>query len=152
VAELAYAILAEYARIEPATGLLTLVGGLGGYPMSERTPIMVEVDVDNAASAAYLGFGDRSVARTVEFSESIQVDLDEFDMAIGIEVLDLHGDLPISELVTQYHIPSQVATLLLAIERLAQANSGRTATSSGAAEPAFGTVEAGCSSWTVTTP
>jgi uncharacterized protein YuzE len=117
--------------------------------MSEVVRLMVEID--EAADVAYLRFGDRPVARTDEFTEAIQVDLDEFDVAVGIELLDLAEDLPIAELVALYHIPGQVAALLLAIEQ--QASSGRTTTSSGAVTAAaIGTVKAGSSPWTVVTP
>lgn len=50
--------------------------------MSEAVRLTVEVD--EAADVAYLRFGDRPVARTDEFTEAIQVDLDEYDVAVGI--------------------------------------------------------------------
>jgi len=61
--------------------------------------------VDYDARAAYLRVSDREVVRTVEVAEFVLVDLDAFDVAVGVEVLELDAEIP-SSLEREYHIPS----------------------------------------------
>ena len=44
------------------------------------------------------------MASTEEFSDNILVDLDEFGVVIGIEVLDPDAELPLTDLCRQLHI------------------------------------------------
>lgn len=118
--------------------------------MTDARPITIEMD--EVADAAYMKFGsDRPVARTEEFSEAIMVDLDEFGVAIGIEVLELETPLPIDELNHRYHIPSEAADLLRVIVQRAS-ESNRTVAASGYSRVVpFRSVQAGRSNsqWTV---
>jgi len=50
---------------------------------------VVSVKLDRDAGAAYLRLNTNSVARTVEFSEDIYVDLDAMGVVVGVELLDL---------------------------------------------------------------
>lgn len=60
--------------------------------------------VDNTADVAYLRLDDGEVARTCEVSPGVYVDLNEFDVVIGVEVLALDALIPYSELVTKFHV------------------------------------------------
>lgn len=60
--------------------------------------------VDFTADVAYLRLGDGEVARTCEVSPGVYVDLDPYDVVIGVEVLALDSLIPYSELTTKFHI------------------------------------------------
>lgn len=51
---------------------------------------MIQSTVDREANAAYLVLTAAVVVRTVSVNESIFVDLDENDVAVGVEVLGLN--------------------------------------------------------------
>jgi uncharacterized protein YuzE len=76
--------------------------------MSEQ----IVVKVDQAAGAAYIRFNHNPVASTVEHGEDIAIDLDEYSMVVGIEVLSLDADLPFQSLITDYHVESSKIELL----------------------------------------
>lgn len=46
------------------------------------------IDVDDSVNAAYITFSQESVARTIEVSGSLLVDLDACGDVVGIELLD----------------------------------------------------------------
>lgn len=62
--------------------------------------------VDTATDVCYITLSEQPVVRTEEYSDSILVDLDEFGVAVGIEVLDLDADFPLTDLCRQLHIHS----------------------------------------------
>lgn len=108
----------------------------------------VSVQIDAEAEAAYLRLGRGQVARTVEFADDIFVDLDEFNVVLGIELLDLETSLPLDDLAEQFHI--KTATLALLV-RAIQWGTPRPTLSSTAggrheAPTSFGTVHASTSS------
>lgn len=59
----------------------------------------VVIEVDQAAGAAYVRFSRNPVASTVEHGDAIAIDLDEFGMVVGIEILELDA-----ELITDYRV------------------------------------------------
>ena len=67
-------------------------------------PTTRTITVDPAVGACYISLSDRPVANTEEFSDDILVDLDESGVAVGIEVLDLGAELPLTDLCRQLHI------------------------------------------------
>ena len=67
-------------------------------------PTTRTITIDPAVGARYISLSDRPVASTEEFSDNILVDLDEFGVVIGIEVLDLDAELPLTDLCRQLHI------------------------------------------------
>lgn len=79
------------------------------WTMSSPT---VVVEVDQLAEAAYVRFNDAEVTRTVAFSDEINIDLDQFGVVVGIEVLTLGAEIPFSALVTDYHVESKKVDLL----------------------------------------
>jgi len=76
---------------------------------------LLTVEVDQVAGTAYLRLSDRAVARTEEFNDWILVDMDEFDIVVGLEFLSVTDDIPLEDLVSRYHIRREAADLLLAI-------------------------------------
>ena len=60
--------------------------------------------VDLTADVAYLRLDDGEVARTCEVSPGVYVDLNEYDVVIGVEVLALDALIPYSELATKFHV------------------------------------------------
>lgn len=77
--------------------------------------VSITIEVDTELHAAYISLSDDPVVRTVEFSEQIMVDLDEFGVAVGIELLDEGALLPFSELVSEFHVHSDVVDMLRVI-------------------------------------
>jgi uncharacterized protein YuzE len=70
------------------------------------------VPVDTALNAAYIQLSESGVASTVELNDEINIDLDEFGVAVGIEVLDERAPLPFTDLVDRFHVHSEVVELL----------------------------------------
>ncbi|MGH4012739.1 MAG: DUF2283 domain-containing protein [Pseudonocardiaceae bacterium] len=69
--------------------------------------------IDTEAGAAYLRLGRGQVGRTVEFDEVIYVDLDQFSVIIGIELLDLDTFLPLDERGARFHINASALDVLM---------------------------------------
>jgi uncharacterized protein YuzE len=67
---------------------------------------VVSVRLDRDAGAAYLRLSTNRVARTVEFSEDIYVDLDAMGVVVGVELLDLMAPIPMDSLASKHHIHS----------------------------------------------
>lgn len=72
----------------------------------------ITITVDTALNTAYIKLSDEPIARTVEFDELILVDVDQYDVAVGIELLDEGVALPFQELVTDFHVHTRVVELL----------------------------------------
>ncbi|WP_082933178.1 DUF2283 domain-containing protein [Mycolicibacterium elephantis] len=73
------------------------------------------IEVDHSARAAYIDLGteSRGVASTVEVSPTINVDLDEFGMAVGVELLSLSlRSLPLADLWAKCHFRDEHAALI----------------------------------------
>ncbi|MBV8994095.1 MAG: DUF2283 domain-containing protein [Pseudonocardiales bacterium] len=79
--------------------------------MAAETSVSVKIDTE--AGAAYLRLGCGQVARTVEFDEVIYVDLDQFGVVVGIELLDLDTSLPLDELAARFHINANALDVLM---------------------------------------
>ncbi|AXK88623.1 DUF2283 domain-containing protein [Nocardia farcinica] len=79
--------------------------------MSTSYPVKVTVDHD--AGAAYVEFSDRKVANTIEVTPDIQVDVDDMNMVVGIELLSLTANIPITELTRRFHFHSEIPERLL---------------------------------------
>ena len=71
----------------------------------------ITIEVDTVVHAAYIKLSDAPVVRTVDFNGQIMIDLDEFGIAVGIEVLDERVPLPFTELVSDFHVHTDVADL-----------------------------------------
>ena len=72
----------------------------------------ITVRVDHDADAAYIRLSDEPVRRTVEVTPEVMVDLDEMNVAVGVEVLRLEAEIPYSQLTTDFHVRSEVVETL----------------------------------------
>jgi hypothetical protein len=68
----------------------------------------IEVQIDLEARAAYVALSANEVARTVEVAPNVLVDLDNLEIAVGIEVLQLDAEIPHEELRSRFHVHSDV--------------------------------------------
>lgn len=73
----------------------------------------LSLDIDQEAGAAYLRFSDEPVARTVEFSDVIVVDLDQHNVVVGVELLDLSESVPLDSLVEKFHVHTESFAVLM---------------------------------------
>lgn len=81
--------------------------------MPADTTAAVTVKVDQEAGAAYLRLSTNPVARTVELNVDIYVDLDEFGVVRGVELLDLTRPVPLDELTDRFHVTATTLDLLM---------------------------------------
>lgn len=68
----------------------------------------MQVTFDTLANAVYVELTKKEVARTVEFSDSVMVDLDKLDMAVGIELLDPFEKVDLDKIKRNFHISSDL--------------------------------------------
>lgn len=78
-----------------------------------RTPFSVEVDLD--VDAAYVRMTNRSIVRTEQLGDGVNVDLDEVGVVVGIELLWLDAEIPFTRLMTDFHVHSADVELLRAL-------------------------------------
>lgn len=107
--------------------------------MSGDAVVSVKLDLD--AGAAYLRLSAQGVARTVEFSADILVDLDAMGVVVGVELFDLMMPIPLDDLASRHHIHSESIRILMAAIEGRRADAGTT--SSEGTPPrrvSFGTV------------
>lgn len=76
----------------------------------------IKLVVDNENDLAYITLSNNAVATSVEHNECVVVDLDEMNVAVGIELLDLDAKIPFAELKSQYHVQSDVVEILRRIQ------------------------------------
>ena len=79
------------------------------------TSYQFSVSVDVEADAAYVGMSDAEVARSVQASDEIVVDLDQFNMVAGIEFLRIDAEIPFQRLIDDYHVPLEQIEKLRAL-------------------------------------
>lgn len=107
--------------------------------MTSNAAVSVKLDCD--AGAAYLRLSTNSVARTVEFSDDINVDLDAMGVVVGVELLDLMIPIPMDALASQYHVHSaSIRILTAAIEGQAAAGTASAEGNRPLIHVPFGTV------------
>jgi len=68
-----------------------------------KTPM---VSYDATARALYIEFEESEVARTIELSKSVFLDIDENGLPVGLEVLDSSGPLQ-----DAFHKESAIASM-----------------------------------------
>ena len=84
-------------------------------PLNQQTA-PISVSIDHEADAAYISLSNNPIVRTISVTQDVIIDLDEMNVAVGIEVLTLAAEIPLSRLVTDYHVHSQVADHLRLIQ------------------------------------
>lgn len=72
----------------------------------------VVLQIDPELRVAYIKLQQAPVKSTVELTEDVLVDLDDYGMVVGIEVLDLNTEIPMRRLAEELHIHSDVIELL----------------------------------------
>jgi uncharacterized protein YuzE len=75
---------------------------------------VVSMEIDQDVGAAYVRLSVGHVARTVEFSEDLNIDLDRHGVVVGIELLDLGTAIPLDDIAERYHIRTEALRTLLA--------------------------------------
>ena len=79
----------------------------------------MNIEFDMLANAAYIELSDREVSRTAEFSQTVMIDLDEFDMVVGIELLNPQESVDLAALQSVYHFQTdQVAGIGVALAQV----------------------------------
>jgi uncharacterized protein YuzE len=72
----------------------------------------IEISIDSAANSAYIRLQDKPVATSKIVNDDVVIDLDDMNIAVGIEVLDLEAELPFTELTSKFHVHSDTVELL----------------------------------------
>ncbi|MDQ0094622.1 DUF2283 domain-containing protein [Paeniglutamicibacter psychrophenolicus] len=73
---------------------------------------MFLLEVDTDADAAYIRLSSAPVSKTVEATSDVLIDLDEFNVVVGVEVLTLSAAIPFTQLHEDFHVrPEVVANL-----------------------------------------
>lgn len=79
---------------------------LFGEQQRVRDVNRVCIEVDHTAQSVYvdLGGSERGISTTVEAMPRVNVDLNSYGIAVGVEVLTLSlRDIPLEELMARYH-------------------------------------------------
>lgn len=80
-----------------------------------QTPSLT-ITVDPESDTGYIRLNDADVRETVELTKLVLLDLDEFKMAVGVEVLALSAKIPFTKLHRDYHVPSTTVDFLRLIQ------------------------------------
>lgn len=78
--------------------------------MSDSPSINVSVDMTD--DCAYIRLSSNPIRRSISVTDAVVVDVDEFHMVVGIEVLELGAELPFADLVERFHVHSDVVEIL----------------------------------------
>jgi uncharacterized protein YuzE len=62
--------------------------------------------IDPVAESAYLRVSDGAVSRTVAVSDSVMVDVDKFNVVVGVEVIQIPAKMPF-RLFQDFHFPGR---------------------------------------------
>lgn len=81
-----------------------------------KTSPQMSIQVDQEFDTGYIRLSSSNVAETVEVSDLVLVDLDEFKVAVGVEVLSLSAEIPFSRLRYDFHVDSRIVELLRQIQ------------------------------------
>ena len=76
----------------------------------------IRVSIDLSVDAAYIKIADHPVARTRELTDDVLVDLDSYDVVVGIELLTLNAAIPLSALATECHVPQAALAIIASLE------------------------------------
>jgi len=90
------------------------------------------IEVDSTAQAVYvdLGVSERGVASTVEVLPNVNVDLDSFGVAVGVEVLTLSlRGIVLSELSAKCHFREEDQALIHKLPDIIEQLAGNTSVS-----------------------
>jgi len=80
------------------------------------TDQQIEVRIDDELDVAYIRLSKAKVHRTVEMTDEVNVDLDEFRVVVGVEVLSLDATIPFTRMHEELHVHSDVIETLRKIQ------------------------------------
>lgn len=66
-----------------------------------------EITVDLGLDVAYVRLSHKKVVSTVDVSDNVNLDLDEFGIIVGIECLELDAVIPFDVLSNKFHLHSK---------------------------------------------
>lgn len=72
----------------------------------------IQIVIDQTADIAYVRLSGHAVVSTCQLNDEVLVDLDQHNIAVGIEVLRADAELPFDELTGRFHVHSDVVDLL----------------------------------------
>ncbi|MBZ5735635.1 DUF2283 domain-containing protein [Nocardioides sp. TRM66260-LWL] len=75
----------------------------------------INISIDSVVNAAYIRLRDGEVCESVSLDDLTVVDVDEFGVALGIELLDQAAEIPFNELLSRFHVHTDVVDLLRAL-------------------------------------
>ncbi len=96
----------------------------------------LRIEVDFNADVAYLWVSDKPVVRTEQIAPGVLVDLDEFGMVVGVEVIELGVDLPVDRLTRDFHVPQGSVEALLRVRPSVTSFTARQASAAATSAPA----------------
>lgn len=82
--------------------------------MTFKTSVAIHIDPET--DAGYIRLRETDIAETVELTDLVLLDLDEFKVAAGIEVLSLAANIPFARLHREFHVPSATVELVRQIQ------------------------------------
>ncbi|OBK91491.1 DUF2283 domain-containing protein [Mycolicibacter sinensis] len=65
----------------------------------------ITLSIDTEVDAAYIKVSDHSVAKTIEISDDVQIDIDSTGTLVGVELLDLAAEIPADEIAARCQLP-----------------------------------------------
>lgn len=74
-----------------------------------------KITVDPAVGTCYISLSTTPIVQTDEFSDDVLVDLDEYGVAVGIEILRMTAVFPLTDLRSKLHIHSRDESFLASL-------------------------------------
>lgn len=75
----------------------------------------VRLEIDMTQGVAYMRLSSQPVARTIELSDTMMLDMDAMGAAVGLELLDFDEKVP-TDLLQKHHVHSEVAEELAKLQ------------------------------------
>lgn len=79
----------------------------------------IDISIDKASEVAYFRLSPKKVSVTRNYSNSVNVDLDEAGEIVGIELLSLIFEIPYEQLAADFHLDSDtISQIRMAMSQL----------------------------------
>ncbi|MCW1803888.1 DUF2283 domain-containing protein [Brachybacterium squillarum] len=76
----------------------------------------IEIQTDNESDTGYIRLSADKVVSTEQLTDLVLVDLNEYNVAVGIEVLSLAAKIPFGQLNRNFHVDSRTVDILREIQ------------------------------------
>lgn len=99
---------------------------------------MPSIQIEADESLAYVKIRDEKVTRSVELDDNNIIDLNEFDIIVGVEVLDIPSAATVEEVEKKVHLASadrETLKMLLSVLQRSSFSSGSLTKESRLSEP-----------------